>query len=149
MKTAQTEANYVAWLSAESMHNTSRNWLSELLFVKDEQVFFDDLIKSYTLQLIDSKHFDKSKKLVTKLAMIQKETLTLIETVKAHERDLEIMVDKKDQLEEEYNYKNAHRELIVLLNDFFEAYQSIKKQLYKLIKGIIKEINQKRLLEKF
>jgi len=149
MKTTQTEANYVAWLSAESMHDTSRNWLSELLFVRDEQLFFDDLIKSYTLQLIDSKHFNKSKKIVSKLVSIQKETNVLIETLNAHERGLDIMVDKKDQLDEEENYKNAHRELIVLLSDFFEAYQSIKKQLYKLIKGIIKENNQKRLLEKF
>ncbi len=147
MKT--TEAKYVAWLSAESMHNASRNWLSELFFVKDEQLFFDDLVKSYTLQLIDSKHFNKSKKIVAQLVGVQNETNTLLETVKAHARGLEIMVDKKDQLAEEENYKKAHRELEMVLSDFFETYRGLKKLLYKLIKGIIKENKQKRLLQKF
>jgi hypothetical protein len=146
MKTKQTEVKYVKWLSAEVMHTESRNWMSELLFAKDEQLFFDDLNKSYTLKLIESKHFSKSKKIVEKLVSLQKETEKLISTIKQHEVDLEIMINKKDELEEEENYKNAHRELIVLVADYFENYKSVKKQLYKLIKAVIKEQKQKLLL---
>ena len=149
MKTTQTETNYVQKLSAENIHDESRNWLSELLFVKDEQLFFDDLIKSYTLQLISSKHFNKSKKIVEKLVSVQKETKILIDTVKAHESDLEIIIKKAKQLDEADNYKKAHEELIVLVSEFFETYKSLKKQLFKLIKSILKESKQKQLLEKF
>jgi len=147
MKTTQKEGKYVEWLSAEVMHTASRNWMSELLFAKDEQLFFDDLIKSYTLKLIESKHFSKSKKIIEKLVKLQRETDKLIATIKKHEIDLEIMVNKTDELEEEENYKNAHRELIVLVAKFFENYRSVKKQLYKLIKGVIKEKKQKLLLQ--
>jgi hypothetical protein len=147
MKTTQTEVKYAEWLSAEVMHTTSRNWMSELLFSRDEQLFFDDLIKSYTLKLIESKHFAKSKKIVDKLVKLQKETDKLISIVKTHENDLEIIVNKKDELEEEENYKNAHRELIVLVAEYFENYRAVKKQLYKLIKGILKEKKQKLLLQ--
>jgi len=147
MKTKQTEVKYVEWLSAEVMHTASRNWMSELLFVKDEQLFFDDLIKSYTLKLIESKHFAKSKKIIDKLVKLGKETDKLISTIKKHEIDLEIMVNKKDELDEEENYKNAHRELIILVAEYFENYRSVKKQLYKLIKGVIKEKKQKLLLQ--
>ena len=52
MKNMYTKANYVEWLSAEVMHEASRKWLSELRFIKDEQLFFDDLINSYTNHLI-------------------------------------------------------------------------------------------------
>lgn len=147
MKTTQTEVKYVEWLSAEVMHTASRNWMSELLFAKDEQLFFDDLIKSYTLKLIESKHFAKSKKIVDKLVELQKETDKLISTIKKHENDLEIIVNKTDELEEEENYRNSHRELIVLIAEYFENYRSVKKQLYKLIKGVIKENKQKLLLQ--
>jgi len=101
MKPKQTKPKYVVWLSAETMHKSSRKWLSELMFVKDEQLFFDDLIKSYTLQLIDSKHFEESKQLVNTLSNLQKKTNMLIESVKTHETDLKIMVDGINQLKEE------------------------------------------------
>jgi tRNA/tmRNA/rRNA uracil-C5-methylase (TrmA/RlmC/RlmD family) len=146
MKASATEIKYVEWLNAEVMHNASRSWLSELMFIKDEQLFFDDLIKSYTLQLIDSKYFAKSKKIVERLSHLQKDTSKIIEKVKKHERALNIMLDKIDQLEEEENYKKEHRNLIILVTEFFQMNQSIKKHLFKLIKGIIKEKKQKLLL---
>ena len=99
MKTKHKDSKYVAWLSTETMHNASRKWLSELEFTKDEQLFFDDLIKSYTLQLIDSKHFAKSKNIVSQISEIQIETNKLIETIKKHERELKIMVDGINQID--------------------------------------------------
>mgnify|MGYP003624286277 FL=1 len=108
METTQTEAKYQEWLSPEIIHKASLNWLSELEFIKDEQLFFNDLIKSYTFQLIDSKHFKRSKDIVDTLIELQKRTKTLIGIVKAHESDLKILVDGKDQLAEEKAYKKEH-----------------------------------------
>ena len=145
MKTAQKDINYVKWFSAEVMHENSRLWLSELHFIRDEQLFFDNLIKSYTLQLIDSSHFKKSKKVVDKLLELQKETERLIKIINKHENKLKIMVDAIDQIKEEKDYKNTHRELITSVNDFFQNYRVSKKLLFRLIKNIIKEQKQKRL----
>ena len=143
----KTNAKYVEWLSAEVMHKASVNWLSELQFINDEQQFFDDLIKVYTLNLIDSKHFDESQKIVTALSGLQKETARLIEIVKTHENDLEIMVDGIDQPKEEEAYKKEHQGLIVVVHEFFRRYRQLKTDLFSLIKTIIKEQKQKRLLE--
>lgn len=147
MKTKQLSTKYVAWLSADVMHTASRQWLSELLFAKDEQLFFDDLIKSYTLNLIDAKYYEKSKKIVDKLVSLQKDTEKLTLIVVEHEKNLNVMVNKIDEFEEEENYKNEHKELIVLVAEFFENYKSVKKQLFKLIKRILKSKKQKLLLE--
>ena len=147
MKAIQKEAKYVEWVNADVMHKTSKNWLSDLLFVKDEQLFFEDLIKSYTLQLIDTKHFPKSKKIIEMLSELQKETKKLINTIKVHESGLTIMVDKIDQLKEEENYKNEHRKLTISVSEYFENYKSVKKQLFKLIKTILKQKKQKFLLQ--
>lgn len=147
MKTTHTKTIYVEWLNATVMHDASRKWLSELLFIKDEQLFFNDLIKSYTLQLIDSSHFSESKNVIDKLIKTQKKTNKLLQAVENHERDLKVMVDVIEQVEEEEAYKEEHRVLIVLVNDFFQNYQAMKRQLFTLIKSIIKEQKQKRLLE--
>lgn len=141
------EIKYEAWLSVETMHNNSHKWLSELKFAKDEQLFFDDLVKSYTLQLIDSKHFAESKKVVDKLGALQKETETLLKTVQNHEKGIKVMVDGVNELEKEDAYRNKHAKLIIVISNFLEKYRTLKTELFSLIKGIIKEGKQKRLLQ--
>lgn len=147
MKTKEKKVKYVEWLNADVMHEASLKWLSELEFIKDELKFFDDLIKSYTLSLIDSKHFEDSKKLVDELTEFHKKTENLIKIVKIHERGLKIMVDGINQFEAERIYKEEHRGLIIKINAFLEKIKKFKTQLFKLIKDIIKEQKQKRLLE--
>ena len=149
MKTKEKELKYIEWLSAGDMHDSSKKWLSELDFTKDEELFLDDLIKSYTLQLIDSKHFEESKKFVDELKEFHKKTDNMIKLVKSHERKLKIMVDGVDQLEEEDNYKDEHRYLNNNMEKFLGKYRVFKSQLFNLIKNIIKEQKhaQKRLMQ--
>jgi len=148
MKATYTNIKYVEWLSAEIMHKNSIEWLSDLEFMKDEQLFFDDLIKSYTLQLIDSKHFKESKRIIDTLSKLQTKTDLLIESVKTHKNDLKIMVDGIDQPKEEEGYKNEHRGLIVEINNFIKDYRILKTELFSLIKNIKKAEKQKRLIDK-
>jgi hypothetical protein len=147
MKTKDFKVKYEAWLSADIMHNNSRKWLSELKFAKDEELFFDDLVKSYTLQLIDSKHFTDGKKIIDKLNILQKETDTLIKTIKNHEKGLKVMVDGINELEKEDAYRDKHAKLIIVVSNFLEKYRTLKTELFSLIKGVIKEGKQKRLLQ--
>jgi len=141
------ELKYDVWLSAETMHKHSRKWLSELKFARDEQLFFDDLVKSYTLQLIDSKHFADSKKIIDKLHSLQKETNTLIHTIENHEKGLKVMLDGINELEKEDAYRHKHGKLIIVVSNFLEKYRTLKTKLFSLIKSIIKEGKQKRLLQ--
>ena len=147
MKTKEKTMKYDVWLNAENMHRDSRNWLSELEFAKDEELFLDDLIKSYTLQLIDSKHFAQSKKVVDKLNDIQKETNSLLEIVKNHEKGLKIMVDGINEFDKEKAFKNKHLKIMINEKNFLEKYRTLKSELFTVVKGILKEGKQKRLLE--
>jgi len=148
MKSTYTNAKYLEWLSAETMHKNSIEWLSDLEFMKDEQLFFDDLIKSYTLQLIDLKHFKESKRIIDTLSKLQKRTNLLIESIKTHKNDLKIMVDGIDQPKEEEGYKSAHRSLIVKINGFVKEYRVLKTEFFSLMKNIKKEEKQKHLIDK-
>jgi len=148
MKTIHTNAKHTEWLSADEMHFESKKWLSELEFCKEEQWFFEDLIRSYTLQIIDNNHFDESKRLIDKLSKVVDETKTLLNAVKKHEKQLSIMVDGIDQIEEETAYKNEHRNLTELVDEFRKRYRVLKAKFFKFIKAVMKESKQNHLLEK-
>ena len=148
MKKVYTNAKYTEWLSADDMHAQSKKWLSELEFYKEEQWFFEDLIRSYTLQILDNDHFEESKVLIDKLTKIVDQTQMLINNVKSHEKELSIMVDGIDQLEEEKAYRKEHRHLIKLFEEFKVRYLTLKTKFFKLIKTVMKEGKQKRLIDK-
>lgn len=148
MKTVYTHAKYTEWLSAYDMHAESKKWLSELEFYKEEQWFFEDLIRSYTLQILDNDHFEKSKALIERLTAIVKQTQSLVNSVKLHEKALSIMVDGIDQLEEENAYRKEHRQLLKRFEIFKSRYLVLKSEFFSLIKTVMKASKQKRLLNK-
>ncbi|GAB4157501.1 MAG: hypothetical protein Tsb0033_09400 [Winogradskyella sp.] len=148
MKTIHTNAKHIEWLSADDMHFESKKWLSELEFYKEEQWFFEDLIRSYTLQIIDQNHFDESKRLIDKLTKIVEQTQTLSNAVQSHEKQLSIMVDGIDQIKEETAYKKEHRNLAELVDELGKRYRALKAKFFKFIKMIMKESKQNHLIEK-
>ena len=147
MKTIQTQARYVEWLSADEMHDGSKEWLSQLEFVKDEHLFFEDLIKSYTLQLIKPEKFAHNKEIIDAINRSQKRNNLLIEAVKVHENELQILVDGINQPKEEEAYKKEHRGLIIKISEFLKNYRTLKTELFDIMKKIKKEEKIRLLLD--
>lgn len=148
MKTIQTHTHYIEWLSASEMHDDSKEWLSELKFIRDEHLFFEDLITSFTMQLIAKEKFPNSRDLTDALKSSQKQNELLIEAIKTHENDLQIMVDGVDQIKEENAYTKEHKNLVEIINAFLKEYKLLKTRVFKMIKDIKKEEKQKRLIDK-
>lgn len=146
MKIVSKSPKYVEWLSAELMHEESSRWLSELCFIKDEELFFEDLIKLFTFQLIRSESSSSVKEIIESVKKFRKKNINLIHVVLAHEKQLKIMVDGKDQLKEEDAYKEKHRALLIDVKKYFKEYRILKRKLFKAIKEIKKKEKQKRLL---
>ncbi|MGY8914695.1 MAG: hypothetical protein ACKVJF_06375, partial [Flavobacteriales bacterium] len=119
---------------------------SELMFIKDEQFFLNNLIKSYTIQLTDKEVFEKSKELVVALLETEKEVVSLMKKVQLHNNQLEIMVDDVDQLKMEKAYKSTHNDLLLAVIAFGNTYRTIKERLFKLVSKVMKLDKQKRLL---
>lgn len=147
METLHTNTKYMEWLSAEEMHKGSKAWLSELEFVKDEHLFFEDLVKSYTLQLIQPEKFAKNKEIIDAINRSQKRNNLLIQAVKIHKKELQIMLDGINQPKLEEAYKQEHRTLIIEINDFLHHYRKLKIQLFNIVKQIKKEGKIRLLLE--
>jgi hypothetical protein len=144
MKTVQ----YIKWLSPEEMHKDSQNWLSELNFIKDEHLFFEHLITSFTMELLELNDFASDKEIVDTINRSERQNDMLLASVTAHEKELKVMVDGIDQLKEEEAYRETHRELTVEIHEFANNYRMLKAQLFDIIKNIKKEEKQRYLFDK-
>lgn len=137
---------YIEWLSAEEMHEASKNWMSKLKFAKDEQLFLNNLVKSYTPQLIDSKIFNESQKIIKEITEAEKEVVVLMKKVQSHENLLEIMINDIDELKMEKAYLETHWELTDKIERYMINYRNLKSALFKVITGLMKKNKQKKLL---
>ncbi|NJB72158.1 hypothetical protein GGR42_002649 [Saonia flava] len=141
------EYSYIEWLSAEEMHSQYRNWFSELVFIKDEELFLNNLIKSFTLQILDSENYEKSKELVSSLLDMEKRIVPLFKKIQLHGNQLQIMIDDIDQLDLEKAYRDEHRSLLHDFKQYTMEYRILKKKLFKLVSGFIKDQKQRTLLK--
>lgn len=133
------------WYSADELHKSSQDWLVEMEFIKNEQLFFEDLIKSSALKLINSIGFEKNSYLIDALKTSQKQNNSLIMAIKKHDKNLKIMVDGIDQPEEERLYKKEHRNIMTKINEYLKEYKILKTQLFTILKDVLKKDKQKSL----
>ncbi|AXT62324.1 hypothetical protein D1816_18800 [Aquimarina sp. AD10] len=146
MKTQAPNTKYVAWKSPEELYETSLHWISELKFIKDEQQFLTKLVEEHTLHLISKENYRKSKVIIQELAYKQKMITPLLKKIINHHNELLILVDDLDELVKEKEYKQHHRVLLQEVNVYFNHYKELKRTIFNLIKTIMKENKQKRLL---
>jgi hypothetical protein len=136
MKT--NKGTIVEWYSAERMHEMSKNWLSDLNFIKDEQVFLEELITNYTQKILEDESLTRAQTATTALYRTKRGCEKLINQIVQHENDLRLMVDGKDEIEKETKYKEEHREITGVISSFYHDYKAVKFEIFELIKDIIK-----------
>jgi len=146
METTGQNYKYVEWKSAEEMHFSSNQWISELKFIKDEHQFFEDMLKEYTLPIIESHLLSKVKDLIGRLTKYKQKTETLLNKISEHRNGLQVMVDGINQLEDENRYKQEHRKLLIDVNQFSLEYNDLKKEIFETVSQALKQQKQKRLL---
>ncbi|RAJ16408.1 hypothetical protein [Olleya aquimaris] len=146
MKTHKQE-KITEWYSADRMHEMSKNWLSDLNFIKDEQLFLEDLITNYTQKIIDSDALDRAQNVATALQRTKRGNQKLLTALKRHENELQIMVDGKDELEKENKYKAEHQEFTKTISSFYFDYKAVKFEIFELVKQLMKTDKEEHLLK--
>jgi hypothetical protein len=146
MKTIMPNIKYIETKSPDELHVESLNWISELKFIKDEQKFLEDLLKSYTIQLLENQDFSKNREIINDLTKIRKSGENLLKKLINHENELLILVDGIDQIKEEKHYRFLHSTYLLEVTNYFNEYKSIKKEIFSAVKKIMKQEKQKRLL---
>ncbi|MEC7770258.1 MAG: hypothetical protein VX798_03695 [Bacteroidota bacterium] len=146
METKSSKRKFREWFSAEELHEESKKWFSELKFAKDEQKFLNNMVKDYTLDIIDSDMFKTVQPVVESLNRSEKDLVDLFKKVQLHENQLQIMVDEVDQEKMEAAYLDTHNDLAMEVQDYFEKYRYSKTKIFDIVSNVIKRKKQKRLL---
>lgn len=143
----QKKFRYIEWKSPEEMHYSAQQWSSSLAFMKDEHLFFEDMLREYTLPIIESSLVTEVNVLIDRLTKSKKEMKNITEKVSKHTNGLDILVDGINQPEEEKKYKKEHRALLNEINAFSESYKQLKKDIFENVVGALKKQKQRRLLK--
>ncbi|MCW5515760.1 hypothetical protein [Muriicola sp. Z0-33] len=129
---------YIEWFDAAEMHEHSKDWFSELTFIKDEQLFLNNLIQSFAVKAIDKEAFGQVRDFKLALSENNRSLLALFKMVQKHMNQLEIMIDDVDQLEMEKAYRITHKELFAKVNDYLLEYRTIKEKGFERLSAILK-----------
>ncbi|SDS78101.1 hypothetical protein SAMN04487764_3043 [Gillisia sp. Hel1_33_143] len=147
MKNEVNNFRYLEWKTPEEMHFSSLEWISELNFINDEHSFFEDMLKEYTLPIIEFHLTEKVTDLIKKLSTTSSTASNLHKDIQDHINGLEVMLDGKDNIKKETQYKEAHRNLLTEFFKFSRNYNRLKKEIFKTVSEALKHQKQKRLLQ--
>jgi len=143
MKTKKISYKYREWLNAEEMHEDSKKWFSELSFIKDEHKFLKNLIQSFAIKPIDKKEFGKISDFMKAIEENRRLMVPIFKQVQKHMSQLEIMIDKVDQIDMEQAYLKTHKKLSKKMNNYLLDYRSVKEKGFVVLTSILKKSKQK------
>ncbi|MDX1602902.1 MAG: hypothetical protein R3209_07505 [Salinimicrobium sediminis] len=139
---------YIEWKSPDEMHFSSLQWKSELNFIKDEHRFFEDMLKEYTMPIIESQLFTVVRELIQQLDHSRKDLVLLEQKVNDHSNRLQKLLEDIDTPREGRIYRDEHKILLNEVIHFSRQYKRLKKDIFEAVTKALKQQRQKRLLPK-
>lgn len=139
MNTKVPKYTYTEWFTKEEMHENLKTWFSQLSFVKDEHRFLNNLIQSFAIKTLSKQEFEKIKEFKKALVETQKMLNPIIKQVQKQMNQLEIMIDKVDELEKEKTYTKLHKKLLSNVNKYLLNYSSVKEKGFMNLSSILKK----------
>ncbi len=146
MKNKAHNYRYIEWKTPDEMHFSSLQWKSELSFIKDEHRFFEDMLKEYTMPIIESHLFSRIKELIDQLGLSGKDLKVLENRVSEHINRLRSLLENLDEPREGRVYRKEHKEILNDVNHFSRQYKRLKREIFETVSKAMKQQKQKRLL---
>lgn len=146
MKERTPKFRYIDWKTPDEMHFSSVQWQSELHFFQDEHRFFEDMLKAYTMPIIESKLFSQIQDLIDSLTRSRTELTDLEKQVQDHTNRLQRLVENIDEPKESKQYRKEHKEILNRVNTYTRDFKKLKKEIFEAVSRALKHQKQKRLL---
>ncbi len=146
MEINNSHIKYIEWRSIEELHEDILNCISELRFTKDEQQFLEDLILNHTMGLLAGESYELSRKVITRLTKSRNKLGPLLKKLMSHNNELQCLLDEINNIEEMEDFKKLHNQLMSEFIGYNSKFKKVKKQIFKLIKQILKERKHLKLL---
>jgi hypothetical protein len=96
--------------------------------------------------LLAGKSYELSRIVITRLSKSRNNLGPILKKLMSHNNDLQSLFDKVNNTEEMDNFKKLHNQLMSEFIVYNAQFKKVKKQIFKLIKQILKERRQVKLL---
>ena len=130
----------------EENYWVTRQWLSELDFMKDEHQFYEDMLEKFTLPVIESNHFTEVKGHLEHLSRALKKREELEKRIKDHKTNQSNFLEKVAGAPKKEQIKSEHKKLARELHEFLKEYKEVKKGIFQSISQVMKDQKRDRLL---
>ena len=129
------------------LHDQSVQWINEIQFMTDEQVFLEHLLSSHFLELSSSKLYETTKRLIRKLKEVELLGNDLMDKIQLHNKHVGTIIENFNK-EYQVNVDREHQSIKKDLDSYLLKFRYIKKKIFGIIKSIMKEHKQKLLINK-
>ena len=129
------------------LHDQSVQWINEIQFMTDEQVFLEHLLSSHFLELSSSKLYETTKRLIRKLKEVESLGNNLMDKIQLHNKHVGTIIENFNK-EYQVNVDLEHQSIKKDLDSYLLKFRYIKKKIFGIIKSIMKEHKQKLLINK-
>ena len=75
------------------LHDQSVQWINEIQFMTDEQVFLEHLLSSHFLELSSSKLYETTKRLIRKLKEVESLGNDLMDRIQLHNKHVGTIIE--------------------------------------------------------
>lgn len=135
------KTTYLLDADIEILHEQSNEWLNEIAFWYDELSFLHSLVIKKTLKLVPVNAKNSIEKIENELIRLTGGELDRLKlTVETHEKLLGDILEKKGSTNED-TYREKHHQLINEFREFNDRLKLLKKDVFNLVKLIIKSEN--------
>lgn len=129
------------------LHEQSTSWMSDLEFMKDEQIFLEHLLSTHFLDLSKSKLYEPTRKLIKKLKDVEKMGRDLFDKIQLHNKHLSTLIESS-KYKGKKGFKKEHRHIEKDFETYELNFKYVKKKIFNMIKDIMKNHKQKLLIKK-
>ena len=129
------------------LHEETANWLSEMEFMKDEQLFLEHLLSTHFLDLSSSKLYEPTRKLIRRLKEVEALGTEIVEITRKHDENIGVMLENK-QASRTSKLLSEHEKIKIEYDNYTLKFRYVKKKIFALIKDIMIHHKQKLLINK-
>lgn len=131
--------------SISMLHNESKNWVSEIVFIRDEIRFLNHLLSAKYIDYLFA-GLAKRIEIFTKKIDIEKKSGEVLEaTINKHEILLTDLIEKNNLLSN-INYIEQHKILENEINIYLKKYKNLKKQIFEVVEKVMRKKNIKKIM---
>jgi len=128
-------------------HKQTVEWLNELDFIQDEQIFLEHLLSSHFLDLSKPKLYEPTRKVIKKLTDVEITGDELLDTIQIYNKHIATLIESL-QLRDKKELKQEHKRIEKDFEIYILNFKYVKKKIFSMIKEIMKKDKQKLLINK-